>query len=863
MTPDIIFIKKYQEMTTKYVSRKHLKKFLSDNSKLIEQIKIGGFISKYHNKCLLLIKNIEKYIDKKNKEFVDKELKINKEYFDNIFKSIDSSIKLDEEQRRAILTEEDYMMIIAGAGSGKTTTMAAKVKYLVEKMNIDPKEILMISYTNKACDELKEKLNFQFKIPVKIETFHKFGIEILKANDEKNYTVMSNSYPIISEYIINELGNNKELMQEFLNFFIYYFDIPTYAMKFKNINEYHNYKRRNDFITLKDRIDVLNKDIIDTRIKNRISIRGEFLKSSEEVMIANFLYLNGIEYDYERSYSHRTNNTNQKPDFTLYYNEKIYYLEHFGVDKNGYNKIFGTIQSWKYNKQIMAKRKMHNRFHTILLETYSGSDLLNELSKTLTNTGIMLNPRSDKEIFDILTTTGKDNYYVRFIYFCMNFISSFKVKGYTKDDFRKLKIESKDNERNILFLNFIEKLYNYYEKKMLISNYIDFEDMISKTYEMLCKIDEKKINLNYKYIIIDEYQDISMQRFNLTKKVSELSDAKVIAVGDDWQAIFAFAGSDVSLFTEFKRLMGYGEELQITHTYRNSQELIDIAGSFVMKNSHQIIKRLKSNKQLSKPVKIYFYDDTYKIMRHKVDEVNNALKDIFTKYGDNQKVLLVGRYNFDIYHLTNTDDFKLLDNNKIKSNNFPNMDITFLSAHTSKGLGFDQVIIINTLEGVYGFPSQIKNDEILDLVATKDNTFTDAEERRLFYVALTRTKNNVYLISPITNTSSFVHELLQFKDIEVINKTGIRVYNPSARCPKCGGILVKRHNEEITNYYECSNEKELCDFSTNNLTLKKRIKGCPKCGGYLIVKKRKGTDHYFLGCTNYNKKGCNYTEDIR
>ncbi len=96
----------------------------------------------------------------------------------------------------------------------------------------------------------------------------------------------------------------------------------------------------------------------------------------------------------------------------------------------------------------------------------------------------------------------------------------------------------------------------------------------------LAEIEKQQLELPYKYIIIDEFQDIARQRFNLTKRLSEITQAKIVAVGDDWQSIYAFAGSDISLFTRFLELMGSGVEMKITHTYRNSQELIDIAGGF-------------------------------------------------------------------------------------------------------------------------------------------------------------------------------------------------------------------------------------------------------------------------------------------
>mgnify|MGYP003291820955 CR=1 FL=1 len=821
----------YQEFINqdKYISIKEMKQYINDEN-IYSDVKL-------HN---------QNYIEKKLIEL--------KDYFDNIYKGIDDNIILDKEQRIAILTDEDYNMIIAGAGSGKTTTMAAKVKYLVEIKKVDPKDIILISYTNKAVNELKERINDQFKIPVLVCTFHKFGVEILKQTTDKNLRVLLNGYNIVSDYFSKVLCTDNKLLKEFLEFFVYYFDVPTFALKFNSLNEYHNYKKKNDYITLKTRLNDYNKTVIDERTKKRYTILGEFLRSSEEVMIANFLYLNGVEYDYEKPYPKLIKNKTYLPDFTIYQGERTFYLEHFGINNKG-NSLYNKVTNLRYKQQINNKRKLHNLNRTILLETYSNKNLLDDLKKQLVDNNIILSPKSDKEIYSKLSDTSKDIYYTRFIIFCLNFIQSFKINGYNKNDFAKLK-QLYTDKRNTLFLNFIEKVYDYYQEQLSIHNYIDFEDMINLAYE---KLDDCK--LNYKYVIIDEYQDISMQRFNLAKKVSQISDAKIIAVGDDWQAIFAFAGSDISLFTQFKQLMGYGEELKITHTYRNSQELIDIAGKFVMQNNYQIKKQLKSPKKIDNPVIVVAYDDTNNKMKNKLEMLDKCFKDI-SKYDAKAKILLIGRYNFEKYYLLQDNNY-YENGNKIVNKNYPNFDITFLSAHSSKGLGYDYVIILNSQDSNYGFPSQIKDDPIMNMVIKDDKSYLYAEERRLFYVALTRTKNKTYILTPVSSCSSFILELVNYPKVRLYNKTNLKLGSNNNVCPICKFPLVRKYNSfKISNLYVCSNEKELCNFKTNNLTYKKNIVKCPKCKkGDLIVKYSKSKNSHFLGCTNY-KDGCEYTETI-
>ena len=816
-------------------------------------LKIDSYIS---------VKEMKKYnlnydeVKRHNEKYIKDSLIKYKDYFDNMYKGIDDNILLDEEQRIAILTDEDYNLIVAGAGSGKTTTMAAKVKFLVDIKKVDPKDIILISYTNKAVSELKQRINKDFKIPVLVCTFHKFGVEILKSKTDEHLKVLTNSYNLVKDYFDKVLCNDNKKLKEFLKFFVFYFDIPLFALKFNSLNDYFNYKKRNDYLTLKSRLNEYNKQVIDERTNKRYTILGEFLKSNEEVMIANFLYLNGIDYEYEKPYPKLDKSKTYLPDFTIYQGERIFYLEHFGINKSGYNKLFGYIDSLKYKYQINNKRKIHKLNNTTLIETYSGPDLLDNLKEQLIKHHIILNPRNPKEIYSKLVDTSKDIYYTRFIIFCLNFIQGFKVKGYNKSDFGKLKAIYQD-ERTNMFLNFIENVYDYYQEQLKINHYIDFEDMINEAYEKL-----DNIKLNYKYVIIDEYQDISQQRFNLAKKISEVSDSKIIAVGDDFQSIFAFAGSDISLFTEFSNLMGYASLLKITHTYRNSQQLINVAGNFVMSNQKQIKKQLISPKNLENPVMVIAYDDSSNKTKNKIMMLNKCLADIQKQFGDRQKILLIGRYNFEKYYLLNSDDFSEISTDKIKAKKFPNFEIDFLSAHSSKGLGYDQVIILNGDDGTYGFPSQIKDDPIMQVINVFDNSYLFAEERRLFYVALTRTKNKVYILTPVNNPSSFILEIIKYNQVKLYNKTGIKLSKRPHLCPKCGYPLIRKYNSfKINNLYICSNEKELCDFKTNNLKYKKNITKCPKCHGDLIVKHSRKKNYDFIGCTNYNK-GCNYTENI-
>ncbi len=438
--------------------------------------------------------------------------------------------------------------------------------------------------------------------------------------------------------------------------------------------------------------------------------------------------------------------------------------------------------------------------------------------------------------------------------FLIDFINNFKTMGYDKDYFPVLRSKTK-NVRTLLFLDIAEEVFSYYQDALASRNQLDFADMINEADKILTEIEKYKDKPKYKYIIIDEFQDIAKQRFNLTKRLADVTGAHVVAVGDDWQSIFAFAGSDITLFQKFLELMGDGIPLYITHTYRNSQELIDIAGSFIQKNSSQIKKQLKSPKKIKNPVVIECYDDAKDIRKNWISTIEETIGKIVNEFGPESSILLIGRYNFDRDLLIKSDKFEEISNEKVRCKKYPRALIIFLTAHTSKGLGFDNVIVLNMLEGRYGFPSQIEDDPVMKLVTHSDDTIQFAEERRLLYVAMTRTKNKVYLITPLTRPSRFVIELADDYKIphheDMSKDIQLKRYMP---CPVCGLPLKYENNKNYgLTLYMCTNEPELCDFMTNDKVLPGDIYKCPKCtDGYMIVKKRKNDDNRFYGCTNFN-----------
>lgn len=800
--------------------------------------------------------NIDSFIKKWNEEYIEKELVKNKTLFDNI-----DGKSLDEQQRRAVVVDEINNLVLAGAGSGKTLTISGKVKYLVDTKNIKPEEILLISFTKKSAQEMFERISERLHINVESKTFHKLGLDIIKKHQGMRFDIAEENFlsNIIDEYFNRSLYNNKEQILNIITFFGYYLNIPKDWEQFENLGEYVDYYRNIDFETLKGKSDPKND--IDSYTKdlkvNKQTLHGETVKSLEEVMIANYLFLNGINYIYEYKYPFESPDKYRKiyrPDF--YLSDYDIYLEHFGITKDNRVPWLTKMEEQKYLDGIVWKRGFHKKNNTKLLETYSYYNkegrLLIELEKILKRSNVKFKEMDYAKIYEQIFDKANNRFFTEFKKLISSFIGLFKSNGYSIDHFDELNKEAMKinnvflKERSNLFLNIVKPIFIKYQEELQSNEKIDFNDMINIATDI---VRDGTAQLGYKYIIIDEYQDISVSRFNLIKEIKNKTNAKVMCVGDDWQSIYRFAGSDIDLFTNFKNYFGYYELLKIEKTYRNSQELINIAGKFVMKNPKQLKKDLRSDKHHSNPLRILGYE------KDCLTAIKNAINEIVHGFGPEADITILGRNNFDIDFIkeSSNGEFKLVKSNGqvlVRYAKYLDLKINYLTVHRSKGLEAGNVIIINLENKLLGFPNKISDDPILSMVLTDLDVFAFAEEKRLFYVALTRTKNTTYLIVPDSKQSVFVQELIKDFKIKYEFVTQEKTINENPDCPHCqkGHLVIREDKSNRRKFLGCTNYP-LCDLTLNDIEIINDQIKCRTCGGYMT--KRRGPYGEFYGCTNY------------
>lgn len=874
----VIFKRKLEELknSNHYLKNSFITSFSKD---YIEKYNSMDFQNLKNNTDLIRlsqeIKNIPKLLEGYNEGFLKKELQANKEFLSNI-----DGKSLDNQQRDAVIIDEDNQIVIAGAGSGKTLTIAGKVSYLVKKKNIREKDILLITFTKKAAEEMKERIIEKLGINVEVSTFHSLGLKIIGEASGEKPSIADNPDKIIQSYLDNVAFKNPKTINDFIEFF------GVYLHEYKDINEYEtkgDYFKSNkhlNFMSLKgllekEQLEKINrKKLEELKIEysslseeelrkllwnkeQKVTYKGEKVKSLEELMIANYLFANGIKYEYEKEYPQKTSNnkySQYKPDF--YLSDYDIYLEHFAIDKNGNTpKFFSESDSKKYKEGISWKRELHTKYKTKLIETYSyfNADglLINKLKEILKKNNVEIKPLSPEELLNNIKILKTKAEFLEFIKILRTFLKLFKSNNlenkeleifkkqasYIKNDFQR--------QREVLFFELFEPLYNFYQKELKERNQIDFDDMIN-----LATQEASKLDFSYKYIIIDEYQDISYSRFSLIKKIKDMTKASVMCVGDDWQSIYRFAGSDLNLFTNFEKYFGFTKELKIEKTYRNSQDLINIAGNFVMKNEKQKKKHLTSGKTTEKPLLIMEY------LTNKDTALIQAIENILSG-NPNKKIMLLGRNNFDIEFLKESNFFTIKKKDEktiIICHLYPKTEIIFMTIHKSKGLEAEDVIIINNDNDLLGFPNKISDDAIMRYVLVNADDFPFGEERRLFYVALTRTKGKCILLSQFGKNSCFIDELKE-SGIDFIKLEEVQ----SVKCPSCqtGNLMLKENKIKKTKFLACDNYPQ-CNFITGKIEILDNPIQCPWCGGYMIPKE--GKYGKFYGCINYPE--CNNTQKI-
>ena len=682
--------------------------------------------------------SIHSLVKRHNEAIIKARLERNRDFFDHCL-----TYPLDSQQRRSIVSEENNCLVVSSAGSGKTSSIVGKVKYLTEKQNVDPERILLISYTNKAAVELTDRMG----IPgLRGYTFHKLALDLIGQVTGQKPSICENTDALFVS-IYRQLLEDNDFRNSVVEYFI------DYQVDEADWEKRKNERRQNLAAQKTTTIKAMLPDMDGNPI---------YVRSQQEQKLCFALSSLGIRFRYEEQYEYKVadeTHAQYKPDFSIYYDDhgtvKRVYLEHFGVDEHGLVPVWFAKDkgityeeaNQKYGDGITWKKDVHEKFGTTLLTTTSAdfyyTDIKKSLMKMFDSHRIPYQEKTTEELYSMIIPEGSKQEKA-FIRLAVTFITLLKSSCKSLDDI----LNRTDDKRSLFIIrNIFRPVYVRYVDELCKRGQIDFTDAILNATE-LC---HKYHPVHYDNIIVDEFQDISVDRYQFLLALREGNPpAKLYCVGDDWQSIYRFSGSDMALFNSFAEFFGPTEINKIETTYRFGEPLVGLSSGFIQKNSAQITKNIHPfNTQTRTELVFKGYN--------KNDYCNTIAQPVASIHSD-KSIFLLGRYSFDDYYLSFM--FQTIKENDKFYYIIGSRKIEFLTVHKSKGLEADYVIILQCNKDVYGFPSQVSDDPVLDVVLTKSDKFPYGEERRLFYVAITRAKVKTIVMYDNRYPSVFVDEFL-------------------------------------------------------------------------------------------------------
>ena len=738
------------------------------------------------------------------------------------------------EQAEAIATDEDATLVLAGAGTGKTAVITGKIAHLVRNRGVPPRQILVLAFNRKAAEEIRQRLPHDLA-GAHVATFHAFGRRVI-ADVEVAPTLSKLAedeamLPAAIDRILVDLVDDPRQSRVLADFITRHRAGYRSQFDFNTPGQYYDHVRRIELRTLS----------------------GDLVKSFEELEIANFLTLNGVSFHYERPYPVETVtpwHRQYRPDF--YLPDHDIYIEHFALDRQG-----RPPEGWTgYAEGVAWKRDIHQRYGTRLIETYSWQQragvLRQRLRQQLQEAGVAF---QRVPIRTLLLELGRwlISWLAQLI---ATFLNHVKTSGVSAETLRERARDSRDRTRGEAFLDIFEQVSARYDR--LLGEEKDFHDLINHA---AAHIRNGRWQSPYRYVLVDEFQDISAGRMALLQALRGRGVAYFL-VGDDWQSIYRFAGSDVALVRQCGRYLGHVRERALSRTFRFARGIMEPSTAFVVRNPAQTQRTLRPAQGVRDGgVTVIANDDPAHGLRHALDDIQACEG----AGGPPVAVLVLGRYR--------------RSQGALPSPRQGRLRLEFSTVHAAKGREADYVVVLDLRDARLGFPSQHQEDPLLRLVLPPPpgGHYRHAEERRLFYVALTRARRGTYLVADSLRPSAFVNELLQ--ESKGLRRFGKFRRDRTPKCPRCrtGSLDVSSTGQSMTclNAPFCRYRAPRCQrcrrgflvisgssSRCTNPSCDASPPACESCrAGVMVI--RKAPKGSFLGCTQYaSDQPCTNTQSL-
>lgn len=710
-----------------------------------------------------------------------------------------TSNNLSDEQLWAIGDCNSTVLLRARAGSGKTTVIKHKVDFKIRHLGFEPSQLMVLAFNKIAADKVKLDLQQDFNHLTfnNVRTFHSLAYRIVQPTQDLLFDINSGSNAKQSQFVegLLEKESNPKFRKDLYQFF------RTELKQMENIG---SLLTKEDYCTFR-------------RDSAQDTLGGDPVKSIGEKWIADFLFEHDIRYMYERNwYRDKTGEQgNYHPDFSLAINSKIpdVVIEHWGIDETDVSQSVPEHwnKTWsEYRDEMDLKREYwrnHNQknpnrvvtfLETSIRDTQRGRVTFEKhLKQLLSNIGVICTKLPE----EVLIEKVNRKHIARFSRMCLQFLQRAKKQCLTPEDLdKKISYFDFSCEKEKVFCLIANRIYRRYAKELEEANLIDFDDLMAMAVDRIDRergnvvIDptsDSALNLNtLKWLMVDEFQDFSPLFFNLIKALrSHNLSLRLFCVGDNWQAINGFAGSDLTYFDDFGRIFTEAVLLDLQNNYRSQPNIVAQGNAFMAKTkgapsvpkaslpnkpiqviySNTVFIEQRPNMPLEdNPDRIFM---THQMSRGelvdcdrngKMARLFKACYSIMSAYPlDSTKFMILNRNNYLGFKYESMSRFKT----KLKScfsqngqQGFRNFDaqVDCLTAHRSKGEEADVVIILNTLDRK--FPIIHSDNELYRLLGiTIDEVY--AEEERLFYVAITRAKQSLYLVTELSRESEFLERI--------------------------------------------------------------------------------------------------------
>jgi len=673
-------------------------------------------------------------------------------------------LALDDEQQTAIITDDKHNLVVAAAGSGKTEALITRIAYLIARKpdGILPNRILAIAYQRKAKEEIEQRLRDRFNIKnVNVRTFHKLGKDILEETGREfrrtDIVDQNKKHEIIQKIFNNKIRNESDFYELFLQF----------------VKTLHDKEAKDDGETKAEAL-IYSRERAYYSINNtRVNSRAE--KEMLDFFLTHNLNGKNIAVKYEPDVD------GFRPDFYLL--QYDLFIEHWALSEKGEVPDWFSQSTEEYIKSMEMKKKWFAEHDKPLVETFAyeyDEDNPDRFIELLENRVIKQLQARHGGNFEFALKTYEEIVDVAWQSYrtpiddIVNFITTAKTYGLTPSKIADRLQRMQWTRKQLAFGSLALPVYSVYEDLLKTHDEIDFEDMINNAIEALDGDRSLRADV-YDHILIDEYQDISAQRYKLIKKLLECNPkCKLFCVGDDWQSIMGFSGSNLNFFVNFGKFFENPAITEISTNYRSVKSIVNAGADLIKNNSScQIQKSTLSNRDDARPIRVLKsphkveYKGNYN--HQTVEDCLNRITNYIEHGCSPRDILVLTRcmrtrvaHGYRFLSIIRTFTEKAKENGiKIAYGNAEAQSrVRLLTGHKSKGLEAKVVFILNVIKDTYGFPCEIEDPSIYE-PARENYPPQDQkeEERRLFYVAMTRAKEDLYIYTWEPAKSEFLEEI--------------------------------------------------------------------------------------------------------